>query len=62
MDPHFERDPVPRPCPKCGKLLVNHAGRTELDGEGNPESVFMFLCLSHGFFTFRESKGLTAGL
>ena len=40
---------------------MNHALRSELDGERNPEPVFMFLCLAHGFFTFRESKGLTAG-
>ena len=56
-----EKKPEPPDCPKCGKLLMNHASRAELDGEGNPEPVFMFLCLTHGFFTFRESKGLTAG-
>ena len=51
----------PPDCPKCGKRLMNQATRTALDGEGNPETVFRFLCLAHGFFTFRESKGLTAG-
>ena len=51
----------PQECPKCGKLLVNHASRSELDGQGNPEPVQMFLCYTHGFFTFRPSKGLQDG-
>ena len=56
-----EKKPEPPPCPKCGKPLVYHASRMELDGKGNPETVHMFLCYAHGFFTFRDSKGLTAG-
>ena len=56
-----EKKPEPPHCPKCGKPLMNHASRSELDGESHPEPVFMFLCYAHGFFTFRESKGLTAG-
>ena len=59
--PFNENNPVPRNCPKCGKLFMKNASRTELDGEGNPAAVFMFLCMTHGIFTFRESKGLTEG-
>jgi hypothetical protein len=59
--PFDENNPEPRDCPKCGKQFLNRASRFESDGEGNPEPVFPFLCLTHGFFTFRESKGLTAG-
>ena len=52
---------TPQDCPKCATLLVNHGARTEMDDEGKPETVDMLLCLTHGFYTFRESKGLKAG-
>ena len=48
-------------CLKCGKLLVNHASRHEVDGDGKPELVHIYLCFAHGFFTFRSSTGLTHG-
>jgi hypothetical protein len=58
MIPEISYNPnaQPRDCPKCGQLLLNHGARTEMDGQGNPETVDMFLCYTHGFFTFRESK------
>ena len=61
MPPFDENNPERRHCPKCGKLLLNHSSRTELDGEGNPEPVYMFMCHTHGFFAFRPSTGLTNG-
>jgi hypothetical protein len=48
-------------CLKCGKLLVNHASRHEVDTDGKPELVHIYLCFTHGFFTVRDSKGLTEG-
>ncbi len=54
--------PVLRDCPQCGKRLVNSAPRREIDGDGNPEIVHVFLCFAHGFYTFRTSQGLKAGL
>ena len=48
-------------CLKCGKLLGSHASRQEVDGDGKPELVHVYLCFTHGFFTFRDSKGLTEG-
>ena len=49
-------------CPKCGKLLTNHASRQEMDRDGKPEQVHIYLCFTHGFFTLRDSQGLKAGL
>jgi hypothetical protein len=48
-------------CLKCGKLLVNHASRHEVAADGKPEVVHVYLCFTHGFFTFRSSTGLTHG-
>ena len=53
---------VLRDCPQCGKLLVNSAPRSEMDGDGNPEIVHVYLCFAHGLYTFRTSQGLKAGL
>ena len=44
-------------CLNCGKLLVNHASRHEVDADGKPELVHIYLCFTHGFFTLRDSKG-----
>ena len=57
-----ERSPVLRDCPSCGYRLVNTAPRREIDGDGNPEVVHVYLCFAHGFFTFRTSQGLKAGV
>ena len=57
----YNANATPRDCPKCRTLLVNHGARTEMDNEGKPETVDMFLCYTHGFFTFRQSEGLRAG-
>jgi hypothetical protein len=57
-----ERTLVLRDCPHCGKLLVNSAPRREMDGDGNPEIVHVYLCFAHGPYTFRASQGLKAGL
>jgi hypothetical protein len=63
MDPSSDqRSPVLRDCPKCGKLLVNSAPRREMDADGNPEIIDVYLCFAHGFYTFRASQGLKAGL
>ena len=48
-------------CLKCGKLLVHHASRHEVDGDGKPELAHVYLCFTHGFFTLRSSTGLTYG-
>ena len=52
----------PPQCPRCGKLLANHASRLEMDVDGNPEQVHVYLCFTHGFYTFRLSEGLRHGL
>jgi hypothetical protein len=57
----YNANATPHDCPKCRTLLLNHGARTEMDEEGNPETVDMLLCYTHGFFTFRESQGLKAG-
>ncbi len=57
-----ENSLVLRDCPQCGKLLVNSAPRSEMDGDGNPEIVHVYLCFAHGPYTFRTSQGLKAGL
>ena len=49
-------------CLKCGKLLVHHASRQEMDGDGKPEQAHIYLCFTHGFFILRDSQGLKAGL
>ena len=51
----------PPQCLKCGKVLVNHASRHEMDADGKLELVHVYLCFTHGFFTVRDSQGLTAG-
>ena len=48
-------------CLKCGKLLMHHASRHEVDGDGKPELVHVYLCFTDGFFTFRTSTGLRYG-
>ena len=58
----YDANAKPRDCPKCGKRLTTHAWRTELDWEGNPEPVFMFLCLILlALLNLGERKGLTEG-
>jgi hypothetical protein len=53
------KKPEPQDCPKCGKLLVSHASRVALDGDGNPELVLVYFCFTDGFYTFRPRTGLT---
>jgi hypothetical protein len=48
-------------CLKCGKLLVHHASRHEVDADGKPELAHVYLCFTDGFFTLRSSTGLTHG-
>ena len=48
-------------CLKCDKLLVHHASRHEVDGDGKPEVVHIYLCFTHGVFTFRTGTGLRYG-
>ena len=57
-----ENIPVLRDCSQCGKRLVNSAPRREMDGDGNPEIVRVYLCLAHGFYTSRPSEDLRRGL
>ena len=47
MIPEISYNAIAKPgdCPKCGKRLSTNVWRTERDWEGNPEPVFMFLCL-----------------
>ena len=33
-----------------------------MDGVGQPERVFVYLCFTDGLFTFRNSQGLAKGL
>jgi hypothetical protein len=54
--------PLPFNCLKCGKPLLIHAFRVDKDVTGATESVHVYLCHEHGFFTFKESKGLVEGL
>ena len=42
--------------------LVNSAPRLERDWNGNLEIVHVYLCFTHGFYTFRRSEGLQKGL
>ena len=63
MDPSSDQNGlVLRDCPKCGRALLSSAPRREMDGDGNPEIVHVYLCFAHGFYTFRISQGLKAGL
>ena len=55
-----EHNSEQRPCPRCGKDLLGCTPRLERDWDGNPEFVDVYFCLSHGFFTFRPSRGLQA--
>ena len=57
-----EHNREPRQCPRCDKGLLGCAPRIEKDWDGNPEIVDVYFCISHGFFTFRPSRGLQAGL
>lgn len=49
-------------CPKCGAQLHIHNSRTDVDANGQPQRVSAYLCFTDGFFTFRNSAGLTEGL
>lgn len=49
-------------CPKCGVRLHAHNARTDMDANGQPERVFVYLCFEDGLYTFRNSKGLAEGL
>ena len=49
-------------CPRCGKLLTDHASGQETDVDGKPEQVHVNLCFTHGFYTFRPTEGLRHGL
>ena len=60
--PAIDEQPLPVICPKCGAPLRVHTSRGELDGNGQLELVYSYMCLQHGFFTYRNSKGLVAGL
>ena len=56
--PFDENTPMPGDCSKCGKRLTTNAGRTELDWEGSPDPVFMFLCLILlGLLTSARARG-----
>ena len=54
--------PLAFDCPKCGQPLHPHAYRTEIVADAKPEKLYVYMCLTHGFFTFRNSTGLTEGL
>lgn len=54
--------PLPINCPRCGQRMRTHTSRNEPDATGKPELVYVYMCLQHGFFSFRNSKGLVAGL
>ena len=60
--PFDPNGPALRDCPKCGRALLNSAPRDEMDEVGNAEVVHVYLCWSHGFYTFRISAGLQKGL
>ena len=60
--PFYEDKPELRNCPQCGTPLVNSVPRGEVDGDGNPEIVRVYLCLAHGFYSFRPSEGMRRGL
>ena len=49
-------------CLKCGARLHTHAHRMEPNAAGQPETVQIYMCYQHGFFTFRNSTGLGEGL
>ena len=61
-DPSATDPPLAFNCPKCGLPLRPHAYRAEVDADGQPEKVYVYMCLQHGFFTFRNSNGLVEGL
>ena len=55
-------EPLPFDCPTCGVRLHTHNSRTDVDGNGQLELVYVYLCFKDGLFTFRNSKGLVCGL
>jgi len=61
-DPPATNKPLAFNCPKCGQALRPHAYRTEIDAGGQPEKVYVYMCFTHGFFTFKDSTGLVEGL
>jgi hypothetical protein len=55
-------EPLLFDCPRCGGRLHTHNSRTDVDGNGRLEQVYVYLCFTDGFFSFRNSKGLVYGL
>jgi hypothetical protein len=57
-------DEKPRPpnCPTCDSRLHVHAHGTEPNAAGQPETVQIYMCYQHGFFTHTKSNGLVPGL
>ena len=47
---------------RCDKGLLGCPPRLERDWDGNPEIVDVYFCVSHGFFTFRPSRGRKPGV
>ena len=62
LGPSVSETPLAFNCPKCGRSLRPHAYRTEINTDGDLEQVYVYLCFENGFFTFRNSTGLTEGL
>jgi hypothetical protein len=56
-----DEKPLPINCPKCGGCLHVHSSRTELDADGQPEPVQVYLCFVHGLFNFTKRRGLVDG-
>ena len=61
-DPSATNPPLAFNCPQCGLPLRPHAYRTEMDADGQPKKVYVFMCFTHGFFTFTDGTGLVEGL
>ena len=57
-EPFYNANAKRHDCPICGKRLVHSAPRLERDGNGDLEVVYVYLCFSHGYYTFRLSEGL----
>ena len=57
-EPSYNANTKPRDCPIGGKRLANSAPRLEREWNGDLEIVHVYLCFSHGFYTFRLSEGL----
>jgi hypothetical protein len=60
-EPSKSLEPLPFNCPKCAKRLHVHSSRTELDADGQPEPVQVYLCFMHGLFNFTKRRGLVHG-